>query len=95
MAGAVDVTRLAKTEWFPPHIKPVWIGWYPRRLSIRTDTMADSHQYMNYWDGLCWHYNGHPDWLDSGVAAETPGPVCLGDNWAWRGLCKKHPLTDY
>jgi hypothetical protein len=64
---------MAKTPWYPAHIKPVRIGWY------EIGDSGASEGEMMFWDGgLLW-------WTerDGGVCC---GPMLPGDKW--RGLTK-------
>jgi hypothetical protein len=44
--------KLKLTPWYPPHIKPVRIGWYEAAPSPR------SNSFLWYWNGRYW---GHSD----------------------------------
>ena len=71
------------TPWFDGTVKPVRVGWYPRKLS------TDAYQYMNYWDGAEWHYNADessnaPGWLPASKTMSESSSL----SWQWRGLTK-------
>jgi hypothetical protein len=43
---------MQKTEWYPPHIKPVRVGLYETRNRPIDWPEAPSHVYMDWWDGF-------------------------------------------
>ena len=64
---------MAKTPWYPAHIKPVRIGWYEIGCDDTQDVV------MMFWDGGLLWWTGR----DGGVSC---GPLVPGDKW--RGLTK-------
>ena len=48
------------TEWFPPKIKPVHVGWYQRRLVPMKELgeleTSEELIWLNYFDGENWHH---------------------------------------
>lgn len=70
------------TDWFPPHINPVHVGWYKRRF-----ISCDPKTYFNYWDGQYWYYSLHLD-PDDRV---TKNHGRRADNFVmeWCGLAEK------
>ena len=72
------------TPWFPPHIKPVHAGWYPRTNEPRNEKGL---KWMNWWDGEKWYYN---ESQKAGDPATKPGHICTYNVcWYWRGLAEK------
>lgn len=60
------------TEWFPPHVQPVRIGWYQR------DYLEKHHtEVADWWDGKAWFY-GRSD------GSKSAYPVSMLRRW--RGL---------
>lgn len=63
-----------RTDWFPPEIKPVCVGWYARRFILGNDV----EHWPQYWDGEHWRYGDH--WPEPGGVVSCPVE--------WRGLAK-------
>ena len=77
MKAKVEGKKVELTDWFPPHIKPVHVGWYHTgcgdyKPDEDTDTESD---YNWYWDGNKW-------------TASPDGFICSIQNRYWRGLAQ-------
>ena len=69
----------ALTEWYPPHVKPVRVGWYERQWKMKGSAATP-----DYWDGKRWFIGyGHP----TGMAAT------ISQNIHWRGLAADPVVT--
>ena len=82
------------TEWFPPEIKPIRVGWYQRRLvpmkEVGALETAERLIWLNYFDGENWHHA----WCGRKLAVVKfpyEGIVCDSDccEMEWRGRAKE------
>lgn len=64
------------TDWFPPEIKPVYVGWYHTNNPTLT--------YFSIIESLFnWWWNGD-EWMDY-----PDGNICRQQIRYWRGLTEK------
>jgi hypothetical protein len=73
---------MKKTEWYPPHIKPVREGWYERDYSnthMKTETV-----FLDLWQQFS---PGNGYWY----VDEPPGQIndAYYENLPWRGLTEE------
>jgi len=63
------------TDWYPPHIKPVRVGWYHTGNGEHDPCFDDSNEsnYNWWWDGKNWVY-------------DVDRECCYAQNRWWRGL---------
>jgi hypothetical protein len=64
------MSRKMKTDWFPPNIKPVHVGWYESDyIKLHGNVSAWSKL---YWDGQNWLWGPN-------------GNLCMFKHRWWRG----------
>lgn len=73
----------AKTDWFPPEVKPVYPGVYPTRL-LTAPTGLWLLEGWSRWDGKEWA----PQYLTMEAAACTRAAPSIMQNRQWRGLAE-------
>jgi hypothetical protein len=65
------------TEWYPPHIKPAYVGYYQLSRSGSGGRELGFQGIPQWWDGNQWCHGVDPLW-----------PLCF-QNREWRGMEKE------
>lgn len=65
------------TDWYPPHIKPVRVGWYHTGFSFNNPTNNARNESDGnwWWDGSIW-------------LIDEDGEICYAQDRWWRGIKK-------
>lgn len=72
-----QVRGIPLTDWFPPEVKPVRVGWYQRKYDLE-----EEREFPDYWDGA--------DWF---VASKGGEIICKSaSTHPWRGLSRNPKL---